>query len=232
MPFTPAHVLAVVPLRSRLPFLALAIGSMVPDFGYYYPWTPYFYETAHTLVRTLTFCLPVGLFSYYFVLATFKGWSRLLPFKFQVAPAHYSPIWVALGVWMGALTHLFLDSFTHVDGYFVEHSPGFPFRPLQHLSSALGLGILGWLLWKRHGRNLFELSRPQLIFWMSVISFALIFGLLRYWSPEHAGLSGQRGVFILITSCVSAAISFVSISSAALTIFNSDGRPSNASTGN
>lgn len=41
MPFTPAHVAAVLPLRGRwgLPFAALAAGSMSPDLPYFLPFT-------------------------------------------------------------------------------------------------------------------------------------------------------------------------------------------------
>src|SRR5687767_11344334 len=100
MPFTPAHIIAVVPLRRRLPLLALAIGSMVPDFGYFFPWGPYFYVSAHTIPRSLTFCLPVGLAVYAFVRATSTGWLQLLPPALRVAPAR-APVWTAaLAVWI------------------------------------------------------------------------------------------------------------------------------------
>jgi hypothetical protein len=220
MPFTPSHILAVVPLHRKLPLLALAIGSMVPDFGYFYPWTPYFYETAHTPVRSLTFCLPVGLLIYAFVVATRTGWTRLLPPALRVEPERFSWAWVAISIWFGALTHLFWDSFTHADGYFVEQSPGLPFRPLQHLSSAIGLAALAWMLWRRHRHGLFALDRAQKRYWVIATGFAAVFGLLRYLSPEHAGLTGQRGLFILITSCMSAALSFVAITSLVLTVFD------------
>jgi len=41
MPFTPTHVAAIVPIswltRNRLPFSALAIGSMIPDLQLFLP---------------------------------------------------------------------------------------------------------------------------------------------------------------------------------------------------
>jgi len=79
MPFTPCHIAAVLPLRRRLPFLALAVGAMVPDFGYYVSPVSYFSESAHTLTRSLTFCLPIGTLIVFFIYVTREGWKRLCP---------------------------------------------------------------------------------------------------------------------------------------------------------
>jgi len=63
MPLTISHPAAAVPLaRSGLALSALVIGSMTPDFPYFFPFFPYGY-ISHSLIGLLIYCLPVGLFS-------------------------------------------------------------------------------------------------------------------------------------------------------------------------
>jgi hypothetical protein len=63
MPCTFSHPIAVVLLRrfcaDRLNFAALVIGSMSPDFGYYFRQFPVA-RFAHTIVGTFTVCLPAS----------------------------------------------------------------------------------------------------------------------------------------------------------------------------
>jgi len=68
MPFTLSHTAIVLPFtrplrRWRLLSAAL-IGSMVPDFGLFFPWRLPRFET-HSALALLTFCLPVGLVCYW-----------------------------------------------------------------------------------------------------------------------------------------------------------------------
>src|ERR1700684_3749364 len=68
MPFTISHAALVLPLslllaRWRL-LSAVVIGAMVPDFGLFFPWHIHRFET-HSFVALFTFCLPVGLASYW-----------------------------------------------------------------------------------------------------------------------------------------------------------------------
>ncbi len=67
MPFTISHAAAVLPFsrplaRWRL-LSAAVIGAMVPDFRIFFPGMPRV-ET-HSIVALLTFCLPVGLITYW-----------------------------------------------------------------------------------------------------------------------------------------------------------------------
>ena len=68
MPFTATHVAAAVPIawlcRWRVPFSALAIGTIVPDLGVFFPWL-IDYQALHTAAGVLTHCTPVGLAIYY-----------------------------------------------------------------------------------------------------------------------------------------------------------------------
>jgi hypothetical protein len=130
MPFTLSHPAIVLPfarLLARWRLLsAVAIGSMVPDFGRFLPWQPARFET-HSADALLTFCLPVGLAAYWIFQWLIK-WPliELLPpgaharWRELTAPAEVSSIkqWVlaACGVLFGAVTHLIWDAFTHEGG--------------------------------------------------------------------------------------------------------------------
>jgi Domain of unknown function (DUF4184) len=127
MPFTISHAAAVLPFsrplaRWRL-LSAAVIGSMVPDFGWFSPWRPARFET-HSLDALVTFCLPVGLATYWlfqWLIRTpllellppgaYSRWSQ------RAEPADYTSVrqWIlaACGVLVGAVTHLVLDAFTH-----------------------------------------------------------------------------------------------------------------------
>lgn len=162
MPFTPAHVAAVLPLVGRTPYLpsaALVAGAMTPD----YPWFLTGGRTAglsHSAVGVLTVDLAVGVLA---VLA----WRRLahepvrdllppvlghrLP-EAAPTPARDVP-WVALGVLVGAATHVVWDSFTHSGRWGVDLVPWLAathgalpgYKWAQYLGGALGLlAVTGW----------------------------------------------------------------------------------------
>jgi len=66
MPFTPTHVLAILPIRlgcKQLSLVALVIGSMIPDFALFYAIVPY--DSSHSLEGLFGYCLPIGLWVYY-----------------------------------------------------------------------------------------------------------------------------------------------------------------------
>jgi hypothetical protein len=127
MPFTLSHPAAVLPfarLLARWRLLsAVVIGSMVPDFGRFLPWQPARFET-HSADALLTFCLPVGLATYWLFQWLIK-WPliEILPagahgrWRASIPPAPVSSLklWAiaACGVLFGALTHLVWDAFTH-----------------------------------------------------------------------------------------------------------------------
>lgn len=172
MPFTLAHPAAVLPVnrllrrfsrnRLSLPFAALAIGSMAPDFPYFIPFLPYS-SHSHELRGLFLFCLPFGLCAVWI----FRSWikptlSLLLPDPLVVT-LHTSgqPVDVhkvaasGLAILVGASTHIAWDSFTHFDGWAVLRFPAlqtqvfslgpisFPlYKLFQHGSSLLGLLLL------------------------------------------------------------------------------------------
>ncbi len=170
MPFTAAHVLAVLPgahwhARLRLDPTCLVIGSMAPDFEYFFR-GELVGRFSHTFIGIAGWGIPVtlSLAALYHVVVK---WPVLL-----VAPAALTPVlgqpwrdrWTAGSVLscvvsaaLGDLTHVVWDGFTHASGAFVRRIPelraphDFPVvggmvthRFLQHASTVVGLIGVGW----------------------------------------------------------------------------------------
>lgn len=173
MPFTIAHPVAVIPLhrylrRWTVPS-ALAIGSIVPDLSYLFPFGVARGDS-HSLGGLFWFCLPVGCGAYLIFhlvlkrplislapagvrdrLSSIDSGSRRLP----------SVPWLAVlgSLLLGAATHLVWDAFTHGGGLAVRTSdllrvPLFTvgsyrvlrYTVLQHGSTLFGILVLSWWL--------------------------------------------------------------------------------------
>jgi hypothetical protein len=136
MPFTISHTAVVLPfsrLLARWRLLsATVIGAMVPDFRIFFLGVPRV-ET-HSAVSLVTFCLPVGLITYWV-------FERLIKTPIvQVLPegpyARWRPYaaegdirslrqWLlaAFGILAGSVSHLVWDGFTHEGGRGVRMFP-------------------------------------------------------------------------------------------------------------
>ncbi|MCA0295887.1 MAG: DUF4184 family protein [Actinobacteria bacterium] len=163
MPFTPAHVAAVLPLRRwgrvTLPFAALAAGSVSPDLPYYLPGLGLLNRWTHTAVGIVTVDVLLGL-------ALWAVWRSAATALRDLSPVAvrerwHPPGWGASAWWavlvavaIGAATHVVWDDFTHA-GRFASTHLGFlaatypsPLGPLpgyryaQYLSGAIGLTIV------------------------------------------------------------------------------------------
>lgn len=175
MPFTLAHPAAAIPLlrpMGRFGVLsAIVIGSITPDLAYLLPYAS-LHIGSHSLLGILWFCLPVGLLTYVVFHVFLKGpllglfplniFSRLGAYaeRFQTLPS-VQWISVAVSLLVGTVTHVLWDSFTHKGAPAVELLPilqahlfsvgtytVYVFKLLQHLSTAIGLLLLG--AWFRH----------------------------------------------------------------------------------
>lgn len=172
MPFTLAHPAAVLPLR-RVPLLMtvpLIVGAVAPDIPYYFPASiaQHIPHQTHTLHGTFTVDVPMGMA----VLAML--WLLRVPLtaplgerartlccaalqRFGSRPRHWAlaPLSILVGAW----THVLWDSFTHPDGWMVQHIAvlrmpvtigwytGELCHVLQYLSSVFGLAALAiWFL--------------------------------------------------------------------------------------
>jgi hypothetical protein len=239
MPFTISHVAAILPLsrplaRWRL-LSATIIGSMVPDFGFLTPWRPSRIET-HSAVALLTFCLPVGLATFWIFQQSIKGpIMAVLPNsayarwrRFGV-PADIGSLkqWLlaAVGVLVGAVTHLVWDGFTHegargvrmipvLDDPVVDiagHRLAGP-RLLQDLSSLVGLAIVlavvAYGLRRSRNRDALPdrpLTRKERYLWIMV--YIVMSGVLGglFW-VRHLPHPAWQSVAIMVGNCAVAAL--------------------------
>jgi hypothetical protein len=136
MPFTISHTAVVLPFTrwlSRWQLLSAAsIGAMVPDFRIFFLGMPRV-ET-HSIAALFTFCVPVGLITYWVFQRLIKTpllevlpdgpYARWRPFA---AEANIRSLrqWLLAGggILAGAVTHLIWDGFTHDGGRGVRMFP-------------------------------------------------------------------------------------------------------------
>jgi hypothetical protein len=178
VPFTVSHAAAVLPLqRLKLPLTALMIGSMAPDFGYFFSHSADRALT-HSVTGLVTFALPTGLFVWLFYVAILeKATITLLSDRWHTRFAHTDAITPELmaracvAILLGAVTHLIWDNFTHrftlstaLFPFLTGPTPGFPWLPIYHflhgLSSVVGLAILWVWLHRLHRLPARSLIRP------------------------------------------------------------------------
>lgn len=184
MPFTLSHAAAVLPLHRfshhKLPLTALMVGSMAPDFGYFFS-----HEASRALTHSFAglflFSLPVGMCVWLFYVAVLeKATITLLSDRWHTRFAHTDAITpsliarAAIAIILGAITHLLWDSFTHRGTFataavpaLLGPTPGFSWLPIYHLlhglSSVVGLVLL--VIWARglHRQPAKSLIRPYKI---------------------------------------------------------------------
>jgi hypothetical protein len=210
MPFTFSHPAIVLPIAKHsgryLSLTGLIIGSMTPDFEYFFRMKIQS-NFSHTIGGLFYFDLPVGiLLSFLFhnfirnmlydnLPNTFR--SRLEGFKTfdwnEYLKRHYFV--VIISILIGAMSHLFWDSFTHIHGYSVQTflilqrtfnlaGNQIPiYKLLQHLSSLLG-GFFIVLAFFSLPKSTHILKAINLKYWftvliitMALISLKLIFGI-------------------------------------------------------
>jgi hypothetical protein len=176
MPFPLAHPAAVLPFRRYCPrFLslpALVAGSLAPDFGYLFG-PLRLDELSHQLRGSVVLCLPLGLLALGLTYGLRSLALRRLPGACQPGFLHLrwpplgSPGVIVVSLLVGIGTHLFLDSFTHKNGWLVER------WPLLQMS----LGAVA-------GRNV----RVSSVVWYacSFVGVALVFMAIRNWQLESS----------------------------------------------
>ncbi|NEA31455.1 DUF4184 family protein [Streptomyces sp. SID13031] len=166
MPFTLAHPAAVLPLL-RKPFVpaALVAGSMAPDVPYFLTaagvtstsagdWYGPFLNATHSHGLSglpIDLLYAVALAAVYWVMRA--PISALLPSGLGLpeperpgspsAKGRYV-LWLLVSALIGVATHVVWDALTEVDFL--------PSRLLQYASTAFGLVVVGWFLWKRRAQ--------------------------------------------------------------------------------
>jgi len=229
MPFTLSHPAAVLPFRrflgGRMPFFALVFGSISPDLGYFFAFDTYFSDNSHTFYRSFTFCLPMGLVLFFIFSMLSRGFFLLLPESLAVVgrSLNVSDAWkpsrffyTVLAVLIGSWTHIFWDSWTHQDGFFVEQFSFLHwqvvdrlpiYRFFQHCSTLLGAIVL-WHFFRsecRRRRVDLKWTYSHLwCFWLGSFIFTLLFTYFTLTSDWNYWLAfnDRRLPFLFMVSLV------------------------------
>ncbi|MNQ27391.1 hypothetical protein D3C85_406490 [compost metagenome] len=175
MPFTFSHPAIVLPLtflpRKWFSLTGLVIGSLTPDFEYFLRMRIQS-NYSHTITGLFWFDLPLGIllaFIFHNIVrdSLFENSpiflkSRLATFKQFDWNSYFKTNWVIviISFIIGATSHIFWDSFTHDQGYFVQTIPVLTnsvhifsiqipiLKILQHSSTFLGGLVIAYALFK------------------------------------------------------------------------------------
>jgi hypothetical protein len=210
MPFTSAHIAAIIPFKKLCPkylsITALAIGSMVPDFEYFIRMTLYGHY-GHTIKGIFIFDIPMGIALY----LIFHGIIRktliqhLPPFAFIRLGSAQNFNWkgyvskqsptILLSLFVGVLTHFIWDGFTHDKEYFVANyltilntviTIGGTTMPLhfflQLFSTLLGTLLCIWYFINIIPKNIQQVTPTKQIitYWVSVFVLTIVIGCIRW----------------------------------------------------
>jgi hypothetical protein len=166
VPFTPAHVAAVLPLRrSGLPFAALACGAIAPDLPFYLVAfdQPMRGRHTHSVLGTLL-SVPIGMLFWLALRAAAEPMRALAPASWRARLRTVAtPRWtwtVIPALWVGAVTHVAWDQWTHAYGWPVRRIAALRAETplglqvhevLQQLSTLVGLSVLAVVVarWSR-----------------------------------------------------------------------------------
>lgn len=179
MPFTVAHPAAILPLRKRLIFSALVVGSISPDL-HYFVGLGSDSRPSHTLPGAFYICLPSALAILWLFHRVLKlplislapAWHQERLARFAT-PFHFGPgkrfALILTSLLAGIFSHILWDSFTHGYGFTVRHlailrttplleygSARTVYNLLQHLSTVVGIVVL-IIAYKRWSRT----AEPQ-----------------------------------------------------------------------
>ncbi len=239
MPFTPTHIVAVLPIfrmSKKFSLIALSIGTIIPDFPMFFPVSTYHFS--HSPVGILGYCAPAGLLLYTLFEAIGKQllcdvcptWmqSRLQSYRHLAVQYTLGNIlYLSLSIIVGSTTHLLWDAFTHHSGWGVQlfpqlaasyrlfghHIPGY--KLLQYGSSLLGLPLIMFAGGRFLARITPETPRHQRAFsvvfaWAMFTSFLGIpCCLLAYYLHQKPSLYMALGATIITSFTVSIPLFFL-----------------------
>jgi hypothetical protein len=210
MPFTFSHPAIVLPLtflpRQWYSLTGLVIGSLTPDFEYFLRMRIKS-NYSHTIDGLFWFDIPLGLllaFIFHNIVRDklFDNLPQVLKSRFSVFRqfdwnGHFKRNWlvVTISILIGAVSHIFWDSFTHDHGYFVKTIPALQnsldfwgrqipiLKILQHSSTLLGVLLIAFAIYKLP-KNKTENEKKNLNYWaifagitLTIIAFRLLSGL-------------------------------------------------------
>lgn len=234
MPFTPSHAVVALPfVRTPLVPAAIAVGAMAPDLPLFLRGTPLTYGITHSnvIVAVLVAAALLGVWWYLVRPAVRElapaALAARLPREWDATgsevwstlnrarPGAQSPVWrelfavlLAISLFLGVLSHIVWDSFTHEGRWGLELFPALEqmwgplpgYKWFQHGSSALGLVILAVfaVIWLRRRaaapvtrvipdsvRVAWWISLPVILVGAWILGLALYGPLTAEWTSQH-----------------------------------------------
>lgn len=208
MPFTFAHPFIVLPFnkleRGWVSLTGLVMGSIIPDFEYFFRMRP---ETkySHEWLGILWFDFPLALlFTFIFHNNIRNTLIDHMPPALQKKTKRYKRLhwnsyftrnWnlVVVSIFIGILSHFFLDAFTNEHGFFVESLPVLKtFIPYQErfitihnilhaVLSVGGLLAVVYSIWQLPVEKRIRVNENYISFWLLLLGMSIfIFGLGYY----------------------------------------------------
>ena len=239
MPFTFSHPAIVLPLnylpKKWISLTGLIIGSLTPDFEYFLRMrikSSY----SHTFDGLFWFDLPLGiLLAFIFHNIVRKNLFDNLPIFLKSRFFHFKKFnwnknfkrnWliIIISFLIGAISHIFWDSFTHDNGYFVQKIPGLSttidilgkripiLKILQHSSTLIGGLIIAFAIYQLPiEKNITK--KINLKYWFIFVGLTFVIILIRLLSGLEIKEYGN-----VIVSSISAGILSLILTSIILNI--------------
>lgn len=234
MPFTPGHPAIILPLvRSRyLSATGLIIGSMSPDFEYFFRMSV-MGTHGHTKAGLFYFDVPVTIILALLFHLVVKGnlignLPPILQRRFQdtlkldflnYLRKHWGIFLISATI--GAVSHIFWDSFTHNNRFFVRlfsevydstyvrfQGANYPlFYVLQQVSTVVGLSVVSLYLAFMKPQKTIEKATPRIGYWLLVFAIAIAVLRLRFfiqpsdYSLGNVVVSGITGLIVGTIFC-------------------------------
>ena len=205
---------------------------MSPDFEYFFRMSVNG-RYGHTLAGIFYFDLPVTiLLSLLFHQVVKNNLLRNLPVFFQKRfqdTLHFNFLnyikehwWVfAISALLGAASHIFWDSFTHNNRFFVRQFSSFYnstyvpfdganyplFYVLQQVSTAVGLTIVGIYILAKKPESDHQLTSPKISYWFLLVTIGVLILRLRFFIKSsdydlgNAVVSSISGLLIGVVCC-------------------------------
>jgi hypothetical protein len=202
---------------------------MSPDFEYFIMLEPY-QSIGHSLTGLFLQAIPLCVILAVIFHVIVKEILVLhLPSNYNIDQRAYNTLskwrlnpkgWVVfiLSVIIGFLTHVFIDGFTHFNGYFVQrYSPlrdlmiyNFPlYKILQHSFSAFGLLMLTWMIISslyRHHETITTIpavsTKQKIVFWTSVVVVAVVLTSIKLFFSSSGNIIGILVVSPITGGCL------------------------------
>lgn len=225
MPFTPAHTAIVLPFLKSKRFSAtgLIIGSMAPDFEYFFKMSVGT-RMSHTYLGLFYFDIPVTLLMALIfhkvirdpLIDNLPGFLQqrltLLRSADFVKYLRSHLLVVAYSAVVASFSHIVWDSFTHGDGYFVSEldfiyqgrivpfdGARYPlWYVLQHVSTWVGLAAFAGYVLAIKPVSI-QTQRPQLGYWLGVVVFSAMIFFARF-GFKIAGISFGNQIVTAISA--------------------------------